>query len=410
MTETLEKTLKNHSTEGELYDRLEDDEVRCYACGHLCLIKDGRSGVCNVRFNEGGELKVPYEYVGPLQLDPIERKPFFHANPGSDVLSFGMEGCDFQCGYCHNWVSSQALRDPEAGADILEISADEIVEKALDNNVSTILSSFNEPLITGEWAVEVFEKAQQEDLFTGFISNGNATDRALDYLVPNLDVYKVDLKTFQDENYRELGGTLQNVLDTIIELSKRDIHMEVVTLVVPDFNDSERELRDIAQFLSGVSEDIPWHLYGFHNDYKMQDRDHTNHKTLMRAAEIGYEEGLNYVYAGNLPGMVGEYEHTFCPECDTRLIERYGYRIREQRIDTDGNCPNCGTSIPGVWSTEQVNGESPDPGLTGPDPIHPAPNDDELKINVQDSLEDQSIQTDQLNKAIVSRRSGNGKG
>jgi pyruvate formate lyase activating enzyme len=183
-----------------------------------------------------------------------------------------------------------------------------------------------------------------------YVSNGNATPEVLEYLRPHLTGMKIDLKSMQDKNYRQLGGVLKNVLDTIKRVKELGLWLEVVTLVVPGFNDSTAELWEAARFLAGVSADIPWHVTAFHSDYKMSDTDDTPARTLLRAAEIGREAGLHYVYAGNLPGHVEEYETTFCPKCNTALVQRTGYRIHAVKVTPEGTCPQCGTAIPGVWS------------------------------------------------------------
>ncbi len=349
---TLADLLDSMTVEGELYERLPDGAVRCYACGHRCLIRPGRRGICKVRYNREGILYVPWGYVSALQCDPTEKKPFFHLLPGSDTLTFGMLGCDFHCNYCQNWVSSQALRDPAsdvAGAYIRRVTPEEMVRYGLQMGARVVGSSYNEPLITSEWAAAVFEEAVAAGLKCVYISNGNATPQVLDYLSPYLVGFKIDLKTMQDKQYRYLGGVLQNVLDTIRLAYERGLWVEVVTLVVPGFNDSTEELMDTARFIVSVSPNIPWHVSAFHKDYRMTDPDNTTTETLIRAAEIGQEAGLNFVYAGNLPGRVGEYEHTFCPTCGERLIERLGYVILGYRLTDDGACPQCGTAIAGIW-------------------------------------------------------------
>jgi len=350
-TLTLKDVLTRLTTEGELYEKLPGERVRCVACGHRCLIPEGRDGICKVRFNRAGILYVPHGYVATsLQLDPVEKKPFFHALPGSGTLSFGMLGCDFHCGYCQNWITSQTIRNPDAIARPHLVSAEAIVRHALEYDAPIVTSTYNEPLITSEWAVAVFKLAKARGLKTAYVSNGNATPEVLDYLRPWLDLYKVDLKGFNDKNYRKLGGKLQTVLDTIGLLIQKGFWVEVVTLVVPEFNDSDEELRDIARFLAGVSRDIPWHVTAFHPDYRMADRGWTPAKALMRAAEIGQAEGLNFVYAGNIPGRTGSLENTYCPTCKAPLIERVGFQVRANRLGRDGACPKCRTRIPGVWS------------------------------------------------------------
>ncbi|HEX3033692.1 MAG TPA: AmmeMemoRadiSam system radical SAM enzyme [Thermodesulfobacteriota bacterium] len=346
---SLAEVLDKHSAEGELYKKLEDNKVICYACGHRCKIQDGLRGICKVRYNKDGKLFVPKEYVAALQCDPTEKKPFFHVLPGSATLTFGMLGCDYHCGYCQNWLTSQALRDSLAGIEPMKVTAKQMIEIAKRYRASMVGSSYNEPLITAEWAADVFRLAKEAGLKTAFISNGNATREVLEYLRPITDCYKVDLKSMQDKNYRKLGGLLKTVLETIPRLVEMGFWVEIVTLIIPGFNDSDKELKEAAKFLASVSPNIPWHVTAFHKDYKMTDPDNTSPETLIRAAEVGYESGLRFVYAGNLPGWVKNYENTYCPNCHKLLVERYGYRILDYRITPEGKCPDCSSAIAGIW-------------------------------------------------------------
>jgi pyruvate formate lyase activating enzyme len=345
---TLKQVLKSHTAEGELYEKLEGDRVRCYACGHRCVILPGLDGICRVRYNEGGRLLVPTGYVAAIQCDPTEKKPFFHAYPGSLALTFGMLGCDLHCAYCQNWVTSQALRDPKAVAPPREATPDQMVGIARRYDARLVVSSYNEPLITSEWAVDIFKQAKEAGFVCGYVSNGNATPEVLDYIRPWADLYKIDLKSFNDKNYRKLGGVLENILETIKMVHERGFWLEIVTLVIPGFNDSEDELKAAADFIAGVSVDIPWHLTAFHKDYKMTGPDNTTVEALMRAAEVGRAAGLRFVYAGNLPGRVGEHENTFCPNCKAVLIERYGFHVLKNRV-RGGACPDCDAKVPGRW-------------------------------------------------------------
>jgi len=346
---SLAEYLDSMTVPGELYEKLEDNAVRCYACGHRCKIKDGRRGVCKVRFNKGGVLYVPFGYAAGIQSDPIEKKPFFHVLPGADALTFGMLGCDMHCDYCQNWLTSQALRDPAAGTLPTPITAEEMVGLALKAGAKAVVSSYNEPLITSEWAVAIFKEARKHDLICGYVSNGNATPEVLDYLRPWAQIYKIDLKTMDDKKYRQLGAPLKNILDGIKLVYERGFWLEIVTLLVPNFNDSEEEIREAAGYIASISPDIPWHITAFHPDYKMTDRGPTQASKLLRAAEIGKEAGLHFVYLGNLPGQVAEFENTYCPHCGELLVERHGYLITDYRITDEGTCPRCGTKIPGVW-------------------------------------------------------------
>jgi pyruvate formate lyase activating enzyme len=350
----LAEQLDRLSEAATLVERMPDRAVRCTACGHRCLVRDGRRGICQVRFNRAGELRLPWGYVAGLQVDPTEKKPFYHLLPGSGTLTFGMLGCNFHCSFCQNWISSQALRDPEADVSIghlRRISPEAIVETALRLGASVIASSYNEPLITAEWAGAIFERASREGLHCAIVSNGYASPEVVDFLRPHLTAFKIDLKSMQDRRYRTLGGTLNKVLDTIRLAHERGLWVEIVTLVVPGFNDSTDELMDLARFVASVSPDIPWHATAFHQDYRMLEARPTSPADLVRAAEIGQEAGLHYVYAGNLPGRVRTYETTCCPSCGSALIERRGFSLLDDRLTEGGACPSCGQTIAGVWRT-----------------------------------------------------------
>lgn len=368
---TVAERLDAYTVKGELYERLSGRDVRCYACAHRCLIRPGRRGICKVRFNQDGDLRVPWGYVGALQCDPTEKKPFYHLLPGSDTLTFGMLGCDFHCGYCQNWLSSQVLRDPAAdisAAHIREVTPSTMVQHGVSMGAQVVGSSYNEPLITSEWSRAIFQQAVEADLKCVYVSNGNATPEVLDYLSPYLTAYKVDLKTMQDKGYRQLGGVLENVLEGIQLAHDAGLWVEIVTLVVPGFNDSTEELMQAARFIASVSVDIPWHVTAFHKDYRMTDPENTPVQTLVRAAEIGQEGGLRFVYAGNLPGSVGDYENTYCFQCGEVLIERRGFTLLDYHLTAQGTCPSCGAAIPGVWYEDPKRARTTGPGffLRGP--------------------------------------------
>jgi pyruvate formate lyase activating enzyme len=346
----LADVLARETREGELYETLPDGRLRCTACGHCCPLPEGAIGVCKVRFNRNGKLLVPWGYVGGVQCDPIEKKPFFHAYPGALAYSFGMLGCDLHCGYCQNWVTSQAVRDPSAIAPPLQASPDALVADALRQKAKVMVSTYNEPLITSEWAVAIFKEAKAAGLVTGFVSNGNGTPQVLEYLRPWIDLYKVDLKSFDDRHYRELGGRLQPILDTIRRIHAMGIWLEIVTLLIPGFNDSDDELKRLTAFVADVSPDIPWHVTAFHGDYKMTEPENTTAEMLLKAADIAKAAGLRFVYPGNLPGQVGDLENTCCSSCGQTLVERFGYYVRSYRIAADGTCPSCAAAVPGRWS------------------------------------------------------------
>src|SRR5438477_703893 len=358
--QSLKQTLHKYSVPAAeaLIERKPDGAVQCFACGHRCVVLPGCDGVCRVRFNDNGTLLVPHGYVGALACDPIEKKPFFHVLPGSDALTFGMLGCDYHCGYCQNWVTSQMLRDPKAVAPAQLCTPEQLVDLALRNGAPVIASSYNEPLITSEWAVDVFKVARTRGLKCAYISNGNATPQVLDFIRPHVEAYKVDLKTFNPKHYRELGGVMENVIDTIKMLKQRGFWVEIVTLVVPGFSDDPDELTRMADFLASVDPLMPWHMTAFHPDYKMTDGYRsTTVEDLMRIVEYGKQAGLQYMYPGNLPGQVGEWENTRCHHCKTTVIKRFGFRVLKNHVNRDGTCPSCHKPIPGIWGTSSGHGD-----------------------------------------------------
>ncbi len=299
-----------------------------------------------------------------VPLRAIERESF-----SGDVFNMEVEEeHNYLAGFflvsnCQNWLTSQAMRDPDADDSINHIrkmTPQGMVELAHRTNASVVVSSYNEPLITSEWAVGIFKEAKAAGLMCAYVSNGNNTPEVMEYIRPYIDAYKVDLKSMNDKNYRKLGGVLQHTLDGIKRAHDLGLWVEIVTLTIPGFNDSNEELWDAARFIAGISKDIPWHVTAFHKDYKMTEPDNTPARTLLRAAEIGGEAGLHYVYAGNLSGRVEEYEDTLCSHCNARLIKRDGYVILEYHITSAGTCPYCGTKVPGVWPTDssqvQLNG------------------------------------------------------
>jgi pyruvate formate lyase activating enzyme len=345
---TLKEALEQRTVEGILYSPMPNGWVRCFSCGHRCKIPPGKDGICRVRFNRDGKLYVPTGYAAGIQLDPVEKKPFFHAYPGAKALSFGMLGCDYHCPYCQNWITSQILRDPSAVSSMELVTPEELVDLAMRHKARIVTSTYNEPLITSEWAVEIFKLAKRVGLVTSYVSNGNGTPEVLDFIQPWVDLYKIDLKGFTQKEYSKLGGSLDNVLETIKSVHQRGLWVEIVTLVIPGFNDSNEELTEIAKFIATVSPDIPWHVTAFHQDYKMMDPDNTPVSTLIRARNIGLKAGLRYVYAGNRPGEVGDTENTFCPSCRETVIERYGFRVLKYSLKS-GRCPHCQTAIAGRW-------------------------------------------------------------
>jgi pyruvate formate lyase activating enzyme len=332
-----------------LCDTLDDHRVRCRACAHNCTIPPGERGVCRLRFNDNGKLHVPHGYVANVAVDPVEKKPFYHFLPGEKAFSFGMLGCNFKCGFCQNWITSQTLKDEAAGTNTQNCSARELVSLAQSHGCRIVASTYNEPLITSEWAMDIFQLAKGCGMKTTYVSNGFASPQVLDYLDPWMDAMNVDLKCFTDENYQRLGGRLQPVLDTIRSLHERGKWLEIITLVVPGFNDSAEELEKIAKFIVAVDPEIPWHVSAYHADYKMSAGPRaTPYGKIIETIKMGRACGLKHVYGGNLSGL-GENANTHCANCGATLITRTGFTSHLPQLK-NGRCTKCHTPVTGVWS------------------------------------------------------------
>ncbi len=333
--------------EAYLYDKQSGAKVRCFLCSHRCLIADGKRGVCCVRENKEGILySLVYERLISANVDPIEKKPFFHFLPGSKAFSVAAPGCNFRCLHCQNHEISQLPRDKEIIIGE-KVSAEEIVSLALKHNCASISYTYTEPTIFFEYAYDTAKIARTKGLKNNFVTNGYMTAEALDMIAPYLDGANVDLKSFSEGFYKKVcGAKLKPVLESITKMHALGIWVEVTTLIIPTLNDAEGELREVARFLLSVSPAIPWHVSAFYPTYRMMDKPRTSPEIIRRAREIGLEEGLRYVYIGNIPGAEGE--NTSCYHCQKVLIRRHGYQIAENSI-TEGKCPHCGTPIEGVW-------------------------------------------------------------
>ena len=333
--------------EAMFYERLEGNLVKCNLCSHRCRIPDSKRGVCGVRENRGGILySLVYGRAVAQAVDPIEKKPLFHFYPGSRIFSIATVGCNFRCLNCQNYDISQMPR--EYGSIIGEsLPPEEVVEKAKRYGCRSIAYTYTEPTVFFEYAYETAKLASKEGIKNVFVTNGYITEEALRELAPYLDAANIDLKGFSEEFYRKVcGARLEPVLESIKLHRELGIWVEVTTLIIPTLNDSEEVLKGIAEFISGVGEDIPWHVSRFYPAYKLIDLPPTPPETLREARKIGLEAGLRYVYQGNVPG---EGEDTYCHECGELLVQRYGYKILANRIE-DSRCPYCGAKVAGVWS------------------------------------------------------------
>ena len=351
--------------EAVLWEPAEGQKVQCHLCSFRCRIGMGKLGHCNVRQNIGGKLySLNYHKVCATNVDPIEKKPMYHFQPGSRSFSIAAVGCNFRCEFCQNWQISQAAAmafdSGKRGQDAREtqrrdalatlgeaIIPEQIVEAAVRSGCKSIAYTYTEPTIFMELCDDCARPAKERGLANVFVSNGYMTREAIDFAADWLDGINVDLKAFTEDYYKELcGARLAPVLDSIAYIAKQTkIWIEITTLLLPGQNDSEEELKKLAGWLaSEAGPDVPWHISRFYPQYKYTDSEPTPLESLQRAEEIGKAAGLHYVYLGNVPGMDGE--TTYCYKCHTKLIGRIGYRITANHIK-DSKCPNCGTAIAG---------------------------------------------------------------
>ena len=332
--------------EASFYHKEGNYKVKCSLCPHNCLIAGGHRGVCRVRDNRAGRLySLVYGKIVAAHVDPIEKKPLFHLFPGSLSYSVSTMGCNLSCRNCQNWQISQ-IEDSEGIAGET-VTPEQIVESALGSRCSSIAYTYTEPTIFYEFAYDCAELAHEQGLKNIFVTNGYINEQPLREIQPFLDACNVDLKSIREENYRKIcGGHVDPVKKSIQLMKKLGIWVEVTTLVIPNVNDSKEELQEIAYFIKGVSEEIPWHVSAFYPNYKMRDISPTPTSTLRQARGIGLEQGLRYVYTGNVPG--GEGENTYCYTCGTLLIQRIGFSVSKNFLQ--GNmCPSCSSTIDGIF-------------------------------------------------------------
>ena len=337
--------------EALLYERTGDGRVRCGLCAHRCLISDGERGICCVRENRGGQL-VSLVYGRPIarDVDPIEKKPLFHFLPGTRAYSIATVGCNFRCLHCQNHTISQYPREQRGRLIGEEASPGQIVYEAVQSGSKTIAYTYTEPTVFLEYALDIARLAREENLRNVFVSNGYMTPEAIETAAPWLDGINIDLKGITDDFYREVAGAnLRPVLNAIERFVEAGVWVEVTTLIIPGLNDSPDALHWTAEAIRGVSPAIPWHVSRFHPAYRLTDYPPTPIATLETAARIGRAVGLRYVYLGNVPG---EGEDTYCPACGARVIKRIGLILRENRL-REGECPDCGTPMDGVWFTAE---------------------------------------------------------
>ena len=332
--------------EALLYEKREGNKVSCFLCAHRCLISEGQFGICSARENKGGVLYThSYGKLVAQNIDPIEKKPLYHFLPGSSSYSIAAVGCNFQCGFCQNWQISQVKEAKNLDVRPQTVKPEEIVRQAKRSRSKSISYTYTEPTIFFEYAYETAQLAKREGLANVFVTNGYMTEEMIDRIGSCLDAANIDLKSFSDAFYKRIcKGRLAPVLKNIESMKSKNIWIEITTLLVPGENDSENELKKIADFLVGIDKAIPWHISRFYPQYQMSSLENTPVRSLNRACEIGKEAGLRYVYLGN---VMGSGNNTYCYQCNRQLIERIGFSIREYEI-RDRRCPDCNSIIDGV--------------------------------------------------------------
>jgi len=334
--------------EAMLYEKAEGGAVRCALCSHRCRIQPSKRGICGVRENREGTLyTLVYGPIVAASVDPIEKKPIYHLYPGSGSYSIAAVGCNFRCTFCQNHEISQMPREDGRIAG-REMTSREVVNKAIDTGSKSISYTYTEPTIFFEFACDTGRLAREEGLKNIFVTNGFMTEEALEAASGWLDAANVDLKSFRDDFYgRYCGASLDPVLQTLKGMKKRGIWVEVTTLIIPTLNDDEGELREIAEFVRSLGEEVPWHVSRFHPRYRVQDLSPTPVKSIQRAMEIGQAAGLKHVYSGNVSGQGGE--STRCGACGNLLIGRQGYFITAYNLK-GSKCSRCGTALAGIFS------------------------------------------------------------
>lgn len=334
--------------EALLYEKLSNNQVRCGVCNHRCVINEGEKGICGVRKNEKGKLySLVYGEAIAENVDPIEKKPFFHFMPGSLSLSIATVGCNFRCLHCQNADISQVSKErPFKDSDLIlgkNLPPEEVVKHAREYNCPSISYTYTEPTVFLEYALDTMKIAREQGIKNTWVSNGYMTKETLDLIAPYLDAINVDLKGFTEKFYLEIcGARLKPVLENLKDIKKRDIWLEITTLLIPTKNDSPEELKSAAEFIkNNLGIETPWHISRFFPAYRIIDLPPTEVEIIRKAVEIGRNAGLKYVYSGNIPG--DSFEDTYCPKCKEKMINRTGYLV--ERFDDNGKCSNCGEEL-----------------------------------------------------------------
>ncbi len=331
--------------EAYLYKKLSGKKVQCQTCAHYCVIEPEKKGICGVRENRKGKLySSVYGKPSAVNIDPIEKKPFFHFLPGSKSLSIATVGCNFSCKNCQNWVISQGPKIfGKIGGE--DTPPKKLVEMAKEYKLPSISYTYTEPTVFLEYALDTMKLAKKEGLKNNWVTNGFLSKETFDLISPYLDAANVYLKSFSDDFYKKnCGARLEPVLDTLKRMKKAKIWVEITTLVIPTLNDSEKNFKEIANFIKNdLGPETPWHITQFSGaiSWQLQHLPDTPLSSLEKGRQIGIETGLKYVYSGNIPGV--DSEDTFCPKCQAKMINRTGYLI--ERLDKNGRCSKCGENL-----------------------------------------------------------------
>lgn len=335
--------------QAQLWKSISNDRVQCRLCSHFCIIEPDARGLCGVRENRSGSLITYADTIAALHVDPVEKKPLFHFLPGTLTFSFAAMGCNFSCAWCQNASLSQPPRSGQLPTG-QPATPESLVDAAIDRGCRSISYTYSEPTIFYELMLDTARAAHERGLSNILVSNGFQSPECLSALGPYIDAANIDLKAFTEAAYTDFcGARLKPVLENLKHMRRLGWWLEVTTLLVPDVNDSDGEIADMAAFIHDeLSPETPWHLSRFHPDYTMMDRPPTPVATLERAIAIGRDAGLQYIYAGNVPGH--NTESTICPACGHVVIARHGFSLGAH--NTKGLCPSCKHPIPGVFSAE----------------------------------------------------------
>lgn len=328
-----------------LTEILTENQVRCNLCAHRCKLAENKIGICGVRKNIDGVLfSLNYDRVAATHPDPIEKKPLYHCLPGSTSFSIATMGCNFSCKFCQNHTLAMVQNERIFGE---AITPEDLVATALSYDSRSIAYTYTEPTVYFELMLETAILARQEGLKNVMVTNGYMSPEALAEIQPYLDSANIDLKSYSDAFYKTYcGARLEPVKETIARMRDANIWVELTTLLIPGLNDSETEIREMTEFIARVDPGMPWHVSRFFPQHQLTNAAITPEDSIDHCLEIGKEIGIQYLYAGNIPG--DRWSHTRCHQCGTLLIERSGYNTRVTNMDA-GTCGNCTATIPGVW-------------------------------------------------------------